>query len=237
MTHPTKEVRPSADSPDRDLFWTLNSLHGFCRKEDLEEGNRHMSWSLGALPDRWMYLSFIFHYFTADQIGDGKWAGSGIRCDRRTITLPLGGPSGTQTFREKRVLLGMRTATASKMDGPDKAGLKGPAIVGFVLADGPHYMSSRMTRRDWETRGIKPVSGSSGITAFQMLLWSGVDEWNEGWNASLGYIDRLHQAQVGSLLPRLSNNTKFPPQNVDPMLQPGRGFRRQRPREAPGPHV
>ncbi len=63
MTHPTKEAKPLADSPDRDFSWTLDSLHGFCRKEGLE-GYRHPSWSLGTFPDRWMYLNFIFHYFT-----------------------------------------------------------------------------------------------------------------------------------------------------------------------------
>jgi hypothetical protein len=58
MTHPTKAANHLTDNPDRDLSWTLDSLHGFCRKEGLEEGNRHLSWSLGTFPDRWMYLNF-----------------------------------------------------------------------------------------------------------------------------------------------------------------------------------
>ncbi|SPQ26432.1 22ca2805-573e-43ea-8be1-8d51f75a5e2c [Thermothielavioides terrestris] len=103
MTHPTKEVEPLPDNPDRDLSWTLDSLHGFCRKDGLEDGNRHLSWSLGTFPDRWMYLNFIFHYFTPHDTDADKWIGSGIRCDRQTITVPIGGPRGRATFIEQRV--------------------------------------------------------------------------------------------------------------------------------------
>src|SRR5690349_8273909 len=117
MTHPTKEANPLPDNPDRDLSWTPDSLHGFCRKEGLEDGNRHLSWSLGTFPDRWMYLNFIFHYFTPDDTEADEWVGSGIRCDRRTVTVPLGGPGGKETFREQRVWFSVRTATAYEDSG------------------------------------------------------------------------------------------------------------------------
>ena len=200
MTHPTKEAKPLADNPDRDLTWTLDSLHGFCRKEGLEEGDRHLSWSLGTFPDRWMYLNFIFSYFTPDNVDTEGWKGSGMRCDRRTITVPLGGPGGKRTFREQRVWLSMRTATAYQDSRwPDEARLKGPATVGVVLADGCHY-AFRMRRKDCGM--MEPVRGSSGVTAFQMLLWGGVDQWSESWNACLDYIDRLHQVQVTAPPPK-----------------------------------
>jgi hypothetical protein len=217
MTHPTKEVNPPlADNPDRDLSWTLDSLHGFCRKEGLEEGNRHLSWSLGTFPDRWMYLNFIFYYFTPHDNDADECIGSGIRCDRRTVTVPLGGPSGKETFREQRVWFSIRTATAYEDSRrPDAAKLKGPATVGFVLSDAHHH-TVRMTRKDWVMRGMEPVIGSSGITAFQMLLWSGVEDWSEGWNACLNYIDRLHQVQV--VLSPLSLQQNFPMQDANDTL-------------------
>lgn len=113
-THPTKNTSPLEDNPDRDLSWTLDSLHGFCRKEGFEEGNRHLPWSLGTFPDRWMYLSFMFHYFSPHDEVDG-WAGSGIRCDRRTISVPFGA-SGKETFREQCAWLSMRTTTPYEND-------------------------------------------------------------------------------------------------------------------------
>ena len=195
MTHPTKLAKPLADSPDRDLSWTLDSLHGFCRKEGLE-GYRHPSWSLGTFLARWMYLNFIFHYFTSHDDDADEWSGFGIRCDRRIITLPLGGLSSKESFREQRVWFSMRTATAyEESRQPDVASLKGPATVGFVLADACHH-SIKLTQKDWATRGMKPAISSAGITAFQMLLRGGIDDWNEGWNRCLDYIDRLHQVQV-----------------------------------------
>jgi hypothetical protein len=76
----------------------------------------------------------------------------------------------------------MRTATAYEdSDRPDAAQLMGPATVAFVLCEGYHQ-PVEMTRKDWATRGMEPVTGASGITAFQMLLWTGVDDWSEGWN-------------------------------------------------------
>jgi len=196
MSHPTKEANPLPDNPDRDLSWTLDSLHGFCRKESLEDGGRHLSWSLGTYPDCWMYLNFIFHYLTPHNADADEWVGSGIRCDRRTVTVPIGGPSGKQTFREQRVWFSMRTATAYE-DGcqADAAELTGPATIGFVLADAFHH-SFKMTKQDRSGRGIEPVKDASGITAFQTLLWGGVDEWSEGWNACLDYVDRLYEVQV-----------------------------------------
>ncbi|AEO64717.1 uncharacterized protein THITE_2086213 [Thermothielavioides terrestris NRRL 8126] len=198
MTHPTKEVEPLPDNPDRDLSWTLDSLHGFCRKDGLEDGNRHLSWSLGTFPDRWMYLNFIFHYFTPHDTDADKWIGSGIRCDRQTITVPIGGPRGRATFIEQRVWFSVRTATAyDDSRAPDLAKrlLKGPATLGFVLDDVLHH-PIRMTQKDWEMRGLEPVKGASGVTAFQMLLWGGVDEWSRRWNACLDYVDRLHEVQI-----------------------------------------
>lgn len=195
MTHPTKEVHPLPDNPDRDLSWTLDSLHGFCRKEGLEDGDRHLSWSLGTYPDRWMYLNFIFHYYTPHSSAD-EWIGSGIRCDRRNVTVPLGGCNGKKTFREQRVWFSMRTATTYE-DGhqADEVELKGPATIGFVLAD-PFHHPIRMTKKVWSESPIEPVKGASGITAFQMLLWGGVNEWSSGWNACFDYIDRLYEVQV-----------------------------------------
>jgi hypothetical protein len=206
MTHPTKQANALADNPDRDLSWTLDSLHGFCRKEGLEEGNRHLSWSLGTFPDRWMYLNFIFHYFTPDDNTD-NWVGSGIRCDRPTITVPLGGSGNKETFREQRTWYSMRTAT--RHEDSFRAGqLKGPATVAFVLGDGYHP-PVKMTKKDWVTREMESAADSSGITAFQMLLWTGVDDWSHGWNACLDYIDRLHQVQV--LLSQFSARAVFLP--------------------------
>lgn len=195
--HPTKEgSSPLADNPDRDLSWTLDSLHGFCRKEGLEDGNRHLSWSLGTFPDRWMYLNFIFHYFARDNGDDEEWTGSGIRCDRPTITIPIRGSGSKVTFREQRVWFSTRTATAYQDDRqPTGSSLKGPATVGFVLADSYHHQF-RMKRKDWITREMKPVRGSSGITAFQMLLWSGVEDWSASWNGCLDSIDMLHHVPV-----------------------------------------
>ena len=188
MTHPTKLAKPLADSPDRDLSWTLDSLHGFCRKEGLEEGHRHPSWSLGTFLDRWMYLNFILHYFTPHDDDVDQWSGCGIRCDRRIITLPLGGPSSKERFKEQRVWFSMRTSTAYEDSRqPDVANLKGVATVGFVLADAHHH-SLKMKKKHWMTRGMKPTTGSAGITAFQMLLWSGLDEWSGGWNRCLDYL-------------------------------------------------
>jgi hypothetical protein len=194
MTHPTKEANPLPDNPDRDLSWTLDSLHGFCRKEGLEDGNRHLSWSLGTFPDRWMYFNFIFYYFTPHNTETDEWAGSGIRCDRRTVTVPLGGPNGVtvpigerngkKTFREQRVWFSMRTATAFEDSRQaDAAELMGPATIGFVLAD-PYHHPVRMTTKDWVKSGLEPAKGSSGVTAFQMLLWGGVDEWSSARSLS-----------------------------------------------------
>ncbi|KAK4110285.1 hypothetical protein N656DRAFT_791207 [Canariomyces notabilis] len=202
MTHPTKEVDPLPDNPDRDLSWTLDSLQGFCRGEGLEEGNRHLSWSLGTFPDRWMYLNFIFYYLTPCDSSDGdEWIGSGIRCDRQSITVPLGGPSGKETFRERRVWLSMRTATPYRDDRQaDATYLEGPATIGFVLADGFHHPVG-LTKKEWFERGLEPASayGAWGITAFQMLLWGGVEEWSRGWNACLDYVERLYEVQVGDI--------------------------------------
>ena len=86
----------------------------------------------------------------------------------------------------------MRTATAyEESRQPDVANLKGPATVGFVLADACHHYI-KLTKKDWATRGMKPAISSAGITAFQMLLRGGIDDWNEGWNRCLDYIDRPH---------------------------------------------
>lgn len=213
-THPTKEASPLDDNPDRDLSWTLDSLHGFCREESLEEGNRHLSWSFGTYPDQWMYLNFIFHYFTPHDDDNDQWAGSGIRCDRRTVTVQLGGHGGQETFKEQRVWFSMRTATAYKdpnhprtlglrapltleyvRNYPDPVALKGPSTVGFVLADIGHFPVT-MTNKEWKLRELAVVQGASGITAFQMLLWAGVDEWSRGWNACLEYLDKIHKLQV-----------------------------------------
>ncbi|KAK3897505.1 hypothetical protein C8A05DRAFT_19751 [Staphylotrichum tortipilum] len=195
MTHPRKETKPLADNPDRDLSWTLDSLHGFCRKDALDDGSRHPSWSLGTFPDRWVYLNFIFSYFTPDT--DVKeWIGSGMRCDRRTITVPLDGPGGKEIFKEQRLWVSVRTATAYQDSRqPDHARMKGPATVGLVLSDPYHYPIS-MRRKAWEQTGLQPARGASGVTAFQMLLWGGVDMWSESWGLCLDYIDRLHQVQV-----------------------------------------
>jgi len=196
MMHPTTEVNPLLDNPDRDLSWTLDSLQGFCRNEGLEDGNRHLSWSLSTFPDRWMYLNFILYHFSPHDTDADEWTGSGIRCDRRTITVPLGGPSGKETFKEQRVWFSMRTATADEESRQaDAAKLKGPATIGFVL-DGSAQHPVRMMKQDWLERGMEPAKGSSGITAFQMLLWGGVDDWSRGWNACLDYVDRLYELQV-----------------------------------------
>lgn len=197
MVHPTKEVNPLPDNPDRDLSWTLDSLQGFCRKEGLEDGDRHLSWSLGTFPDRWMYLNFIFHFFTPHDPETEEGIGSGIRCDRPTITVPLGGPGGKKTFKEQRVWFSMRTATSYEDDNrqADAAELKGPATIGFVLDESAHH-PVRMTKKLWSERGMEPVKGSSGITAFQMLLWGGVDEWSRGWGSCLDHVDRLYEVQV-----------------------------------------
>lgn len=40
-----------------------------------------------------MYLDVIFSYFTPGNADTEGWKGSGIRCDRRTITVPFGGPA------------------------------------------------------------------------------------------------------------------------------------------------
>lgn len=53
-----------------------------------------------------------------------------------------------------------------------------------------------MTKKDWATRGIEPVKGASRVTAFQMLLWSRLEEWSSGWSGCLDYIDRLHEPKV-----------------------------------------
>ena len=202
MAHPTKGDNPLADNPDRDLSWTLDSLHGFCRKEDLEDGNRHLSWSLGTYPDNWMYLNFIFHYFTPQDVDAEGMIGNGIRCDRRTITVPLGGSEGKETFREQRVWFSMRTATAySASQYFDVEPVKGPATIGCILADAYHH-PIRMTKKDWAMCGMESVRGAAGVTAFQMLLWGGVDEWSEHWNGCLNYIDRLYQVKV--VLPSIS---------------------------------
>ncbi|KAK4099239.1 hypothetical protein N658DRAFT_171855 [Parathielavia hyrcaniae] len=199
MTHPTKEAIPLSDNPDRDLSWTLDSLHGFCRQEGLEDGDRHLSWSLGTFPDRWMYLNFITSNFTPHDISSDadEWIGSGIRCGRRTVTVPLGGPGGKETFREQRVWFSMRTATPYEDSSrqADAAKLKGPATVGFVLADLAHH-PIRMTKKVWLERGMEPAKGCSGVTAFQMLLWGGIDEWSNGWNRCLDYVDRLYEVQA-----------------------------------------
>ncbi len=194
MTHPTKNANALADNPDRDLSWTLGSLHHFCRKEGLEESDRNLSWSLGTFPDRWMYLNFIFSYFTPQDVGAEEWIGSGMRCERRSISVALGGPGGKKTFREQRIWLSMRTATAYQDSRwPDEARLKGPGTVGVVLADEYHYQV-QMRRKDCGK--LEPVRGCSGVTGFQILLWGGVDQWSECWNRCLDYVERLHQVQV-----------------------------------------
>ncbi|KAH6641128.1 hypothetical protein F5144DRAFT_609982 [Chaetomium tenue] len=203
MTHPGKQSSPLSDNPNRDLTWTLDSLHGFCRKEGPEEGNRHLSWSLGTFPDQWIFLNFIFYYFTprgTDANAD-EWIGSGIRCDRRAITVPLGGPGGEETFRERRVWFSMRTATEYKTGNGSRsaAQLTGPATVGFVLADSFHHRV-KMTKDDWLIRLLKPdVDRCQGVKAFQMMLWEGVDQWSSGWHATLDYIDGLYQIQVSDI--------------------------------------
>jgi hypothetical protein len=142
-----------------------------------------------------MYLNFIFYYFTPHDITEAdEHIGSGIRCDRRTVTVPLGGPNGKVGFRERRVWFSMRTATAFRGYAARK--LKGPATIGFVLADMSHHTPNRMTKEHWSECRMEPAENSSGITAFQMLLWGGVDEWSRGWNACLDYVGRLYEVQV-----------------------------------------
>ncbi|KAK3297097.1 uncharacterized protein B0H64DRAFT_391334 [Chaetomium fimeti] len=199
MTHPTKEVNPLPDNPDRDLSWTLDSLHGFCRKEGLEDGDRHLSWSLGTFADCWMYFNFIFFYFTPHDVDADEWIGSGIRCDRRSITVRIGDPERKETFREQRVWLSMRTATpyeSGQQADADK--LKGPDTVGVVLADAFHHRIG-MTKKEWLVRDMEPAKGHGGVKGFQMLLWGGVEDWSRGWNACLDYVDRLHQVQVSDI--------------------------------------
>lgn len=202
MTHPTKKAKALSDNPDRDLSWTLDSLHGFCRKEGLEEGNRHLSWSLGTFPDRWMYLNFIFHYYSPSSVdGNESFAGSGIRCDRRTIKVYLRGLKREKVFTEQRVWFGMRTATAYQDDSqPDKAALRGPSTVAVVLAEEGHH-PVRMKKKDWLDRGLEAVKGASGVTSFQMLLWGGIDAWSQGWNACLDHIERLYEVPVSNSAP------------------------------------
>ncbi|KAK3900507.1 hypothetical protein C8A05DRAFT_45657 [Staphylotrichum tortipilum] len=173
MTHPKKGLKALADNPDRDLPWTLESLHGFCRKEALDEGYRHLFWSLGT--------------------------GSGVRCDRRAITVPIGSPGAKESFREQLVWISMRTATAyHDSRQPDLAKVKGPATVGFVVSDEYHCLI-RMQTKDWGPTGLQTTRGSSGVTDFQKLLWSGVDMWSEHWNICLDYIDTLHQVKIEDL--------------------------------------
>ncbi|POR31170.1 Uncharacterized protein TPAR_08632 [Tolypocladium paradoxum] len=200
MTNPTKRVAANSDCPNRELSWCLDSMHGFCRQKGLEEGDRCLSWSLGTFPDCWMYLHFIFHYFSPyneqENVDESdKWKGSGPSvCARRSITLPIGWDDGMETFREQRVWFGMRTATRYQGGETD---MKHPAIVGFIMTD-PFHHRVNATMNDWRQRGLESPNGASGVALFQMLLWSGLDEWSLSWNVCLDYIDKLHEVKAAN---------------------------------------
>lgn len=188
------------DSPDRDLSWCLDSLHGFCRRKGPEEIDRNLSWTFGTYPDSWMYLHFVFHHFGPhdDKFGldDPAWKGNGIRCDRRTMALPIGSGGNTEIFRERRVWLGMRTATPYPGEKTDQR----PGTVGFVLSDWAHHRFNA-TENQWLKSGLESPKAASGIALFQLLLWQGIDEWSASWHLCLNYIDGLHEVKV-CFLPR-----------------------------------
>ena len=197
MTNPAKKVEADTECPDRDLSWCLDSLHGFCRSKGPEEGDRPLSWSLGTFPDCWMYLHFIFYHFMPGIVIDGgknseKWKGSGIQCDRRAISLPIGWNGETESFIEERLCLSVRTTTPYK---GEKVDTNCPSTVGFAMRESYHF-EFRAARSDWTKSGLESPRGASGVTLFQLLLLRGIDEWSENWNSCLTYIDRLHQIKV-----------------------------------------
>ncbi|KND89167.1 hypothetical protein TOPH_06104, partial [Tolypocladium ophioglossoides CBS 100239] len=145
MTNPNKKVVAQSDCPDRDLSWCLDSMHGFCRLKGPREGEnlrgRNLSLSVGTFPDCWMYLHAIFHNFTpgsheSDLKESDKWKGSGLRCERRKITLPIGRDNTMEPFQEERIWFGMRTATAYR---DDETYLDHGSTVGFILSEWVHF--------------------------------------------------------------------------------------------------
>lgn len=136
MINPTKKAEANSDCPDREISWCLDSFHVFCRWNGPEEGSRNLSWSQGTFPDCWMYLHFMFYYFGPhdDQIDESEsWKGSGIRCDRRNIKLPIGWDGGMETFEEQRFWFGMRTSTTYQTEETDTKEQR--AMVAFIMGD------------------------------------------------------------------------------------------------------
>ena len=98
-----------------------------------------------------------------------------------------------KTFQEERFWFGMRTSTT--YEDQKLRVKKHQATVAFVMRDSCH-LSVDVQHKTWLKRGLESPDGASGIALFQMLLWSGTDEWSEGWNSCLDYIDGLHEFKV-----------------------------------------
>ena len=192
MANPTEKTKADVTEwPDRDISWCLDGLNAFSREKGPEEGDYGLFVGpFGTFPDYWMYLHFVFHYFSPGvERRSEKWKGSGIRCDRRNICLARA--SEPVHFTEERVWLGMRTATPYK---GEKTGAN-PSTVAFALSES-FWFQINATENDWLQSGLESPEAAAGVALFQLLLMQGVDMWSKSWTDSLNWVDTFHEVQV-----------------------------------------
>ncbi|KAJ6443558.1 hypothetical protein O9K51_04737 [Purpureocillium lavendulum] len=196
MINPARGDHPIFDCPDRELSWCLDAMHGFCRLKGPEEVDRCLAWSLGTTPDCWMYLHFIFYSFSREALADTSdpRRGSGMQCERRKFSLPIGYNGEIETFGEERVWLGMRTGTSYG----DSSAPEHPGTVAFAVNDSHHFVLDG-TRGDWHERGLESPEGASGVALFQMVLMTGTDRWAADWTQCLDSIDELLEVRAEDL--------------------------------------
>ncbi|UNI19500.1 hypothetical protein JDV02_005682 [Purpureocillium takamizusanense] len=183
---------------DMDITWTLDSLHGFCRRPTPHQYgfDRKFSYTVGTSSDCWMYLHFISHFYRATEdiepeTNQMEVSGMEIARGRFTIPIELRGVKSSITFTEHRKWTGMRVATNYNGKTPDAS----PSAVAVSVSDWGHSRLE-ITEQAWRQRGLQSAEQGAGIALFQMLLLSHLDAWQRNWNMTLDEIDNTFKVKL-----------------------------------------
>ncbi|KAK8044457.1 hypothetical protein PG993_004481 [Apiospora rasikravindrae] len=178
---------------DRDMTWCLGSLQAFCRFASPEEWTRPLSYSIsthgglavpfGTYGGQWTYLHFIAHTYykvsAQDVTKPEALKGSGMLLERRDVTVP-----GVGAFQESRILVMVRAATGEQ----NHAVPPSPSEVAVILSEFGH-MDLNIEHEHWQYRGIGVTDRAIGVSLFQMLVWSQMDIWYNGWETCISDLD------------------------------------------------